>query len=169
MDLEGRIEEALIAKLDCEYVQLQDEEGITGVAVSTRFEGVPAIERQRMIDEALGHGAFSREEARRVLMIAAMTPTEYHAVGPKIRIHRVREIPNGIEVLLQGRLADAGYVRETLSHAKGIKTTEPKQNEAAAGLLLSFSAVGTKEVPLTRDKAMRMLKRDRYIEVLPTA
>lgn len=56
-------------------VSLQDDDGIIGVVVSSRFAGVDVIDRQDMIWQALAK-ALSSEEKRRVLTIVAVTPKE---------------------------------------------------------------------------------------------
>ena len=100
-------------------------------------------------------------------MIAALTPEEYLAVGAPIRIHRVKELSGGtVEILLGGALTDANYVRKILTGQNGIKTTEPKSRNTLAGVLMSFKAKGSEADPLTKEKAKRILKKDKYIEVM---
>jgi hypothetical protein len=100
-------------------------------------------------------------------MIAGVTPAEYEAVGARIRIHKVKEMAGGaVEILVHGGLSDAEYVRRTLNHQKGVQTTEPKQVAGARGVLMSFRAKGSAAIPLTKDRAIQVLKNDRYIEVL---
>ena len=166
MDVRDKIEEALRQALQCEYIRLEDENGITGFAVSARFENRSSLDRQETIEDVLNK-ALSPEERRRVLMIAALTPTEYSAVGAKIRVHKVKSVANGVEVLLHGGLSDAEYVRGALNNLKGVKTSEPKQSPGATGTLTYFRAVGSKENPLTKGKAIGTLKNDPYIEVAP--
>ena len=56
-------------------VTLQDDDGIIGVVVSSRFAGVDVIDRQDMIWQAL-EKSLSSDEKRRVLTIVAVTPKE---------------------------------------------------------------------------------------------
>jgi len=170
MDLKDRIVNVLMQSLHAEYVRLEDDDGLTGFVVARMFEGMSAIDRQEKIEEALQNASFSREERRRVIMIAALTPAEYDAVGARIRVHKVKEMAGGvIEVLLHGGLSDAEYVRGSLKNHKGIKTTDPKLVSGALGVLMSFRAKGTAANPLTKEKAIRVLKKDQYIEVVSNA
>ena len=104
-----------------------------------------------------------------MLMIAGLTPSEYDAVGARIRVHRVSEIAGGVEILLHGALSDAEYVRGALNNQKGVQTSEPKPVNRALGVFMSFRAKGNGANPLTRDKAIRVLRNDPYIEVMPGA
>src|SRR5260370_13108482 len=102
-------------------------------------------------------------------MIAGLTPAEYEAVGARVRVHRVKEMAKGtVEVLLHGGLVDAEYVRGALQNQKGVVTTQPKQVDGARGVLMSFRAKGSEAAPLTKDKVLRILKHDPYIEVVST-
>ncbi len=103
-------------------------------------------------------------------MIAGLTPAEYEAVGARIRVHKVREMAGGaVEILLHGGLSDAEYVRGALNNQKGVQTTDPKPVSGAIGVLMSFRAKGTKANPLTKNKAVQILKKDQYIEVMTNA
>jgi hypothetical protein len=172
MDLKDKIVTALSQALKVEYIRLEDDDGISGFVVSPQFEGMSAVERQGRIDEALSKASdpLTPEEQRQVLMIAGLTPVEYQAIGVRVRIHRVKEMAQGaVEVSLRGGPSDAEYVRGTLNNEKGVETTEPKQVPGAEGVLMSFRAKGAKAAPLTKEKALRILKKDRYIEVMPGA
>ena len=172
MDIKDKIIKALSQSLRVDYVQLEDGDGISGFVVSPQFEGVATLDRQRLIDDALRKATepLTPEERRRVLMIAGLAPVEYDAVGARIRVHQVREMASGtIEILVRGGLSDARYVRGALKNQKGVQTTEPKPVTGAHGVLMSFRAKGTKADPLTKEKAIRVLKNDRYIEVVPNA
>jgi hypothetical protein len=48
-----------------------------------------------------------------------------------------------------------------------VRTTEP--HRLRAGPFLSFRAKGSKTVPLTRERVVRILKQDPYIELVPGA
>ena len=56
-----------------------------------------------------------------------------------------------------------------INHQKGVKTTDPKQVRNGRGIAMSFRAKGTEAIPLTKEKAIRVLKKDPYIEVAPSA
>ena len=87
-----------------------------------------------------------------------------------IRVQSVKDIAGGtVEVLLHGRHSDAAYVRGALDNVKGVRTTEPKQVPGARADLLSFQAKGPHADPLTKAKAIRVLKNDPYIEILAKA
>lgn len=171
MGIWKQVSEALYKNLECEFVLRADDDPITAVAVSERFDGVSAFDRQVMIEEALAKAPhpLSPEELRKVLMIAALTPAEYFSAGGKVRVHRVRPIAKGVEVLVHGGVAEAEYVREVLDRVDGTKTTEPAPSEGAAGILVTFKARGSAEAPLTKERAIKALKADRYIEVVPGA
>ncbi len=150
---------------------MEDDDGISGFVVSPRFKGMPTVDRQELIEDALSKAPepLTPEERRQVLMIAGLTPLEFDAVGAPIRVHKVKEMAGGVEILLHGRLADAEYVRGALNNEKGVQTFPPKDSPGAPGVLIYFRAKGTKADPLTKEKAIRILKRDRYIEVMPNA
>ena len=172
MDLKKNIANALSQSLQDAYVRLEDDDGISGFVVSSRFKGMSSLDRQKLINDILDHAPdpLSKEERRRVLMIAVLTPVEHDAVGARIRVHRVREKAGGaVEVLLHGGLTDAEYIRGALNNQKGVRTTEPKSVPDAPGILMSFQAKGTEADPLTKEKALRVLKDDPYIEVMPNS
>lgn len=144
-------------------IRLEDDDGITGYVVSSRFEGMSALDRQTEIDEALSR-SLTGVEKRHVLAIAGLTPAEFFAVGPRTRIHRVRQLPGGsVEILLRGGHSDSEYVRGALKN-KGVKTTTPTQDQGVPGFM-KFRA-GTKANPLTKDSVLQLLKQDQYIEVM---
>jgi hypothetical protein len=170
MDLKNKVTEALSSALKPEYLRLEDDDGISGFVVSGSFEGMSGLDRQEKIEEVLQKAPLAEDERRRILMIAGLTPEEYEAVGVPVRIHKVREMAGGaVEILLHGGLSDAEYVRGALKNQKGIQTTEPKSVNGAVGVLSSFRAKGSDVNPLTKDKAIRILKKDRYIEVMANA
>ena len=170
MDLKDKIIKTLIQELKPEYVRLEDDDGISGFLVSSQFKDMATLDRQGRIDEALIKASLTQEERRRVLMIAGLTPQEYDAVGARIRVHRLKEMAGGaVEVIVHGGLSDAEYVRGALNHQKDVKTSEPKPISGALGSLMSFRAWGTGANPLTKEKTLRVLKNDAYIEVMPNS
>jgi acid stress-induced BolA-like protein IbaG/YrbA len=169
VDLREIIIRALLKHLKAEYVRLEDEDGVSGFVVSARFKDMPALDRQTLIDKVL-RKALTTEEVHRVLMIAAFTREEYETVGARIRVEKVKEKPGGgLEILLYGVQSDAEYVRGAFSTEKGIQTTDPRPAPGAVGVLMSFQARGTDTNPLTKEKALQILKKTRYIEVMPNA
>jgi hypothetical protein len=170
MDLKDKIINALFQSLQPEYVRLDDDDGISGFVVSRVFKGMSTLNRQGRIDEVLQNASLTQQEQRRILMIAGLTPEEYEAVGARIRVHKVKEMAGGVlEVLLHGGLSDAEYVRGALNNQKGVRTTDPKPVSGAIGVLMSFRANGSEANPLTKEKAIRVLKKDQYIEVMSNA
>ena len=172
MDVTDKIVTALSDSMDVDYIRLEEDDGITGFVVSPRFQGMSSLDRQVLIEDALkkSPNSLTSQEQRQVLMIAGMTPEEYETVGARIRVHTVREQPKGtFEIVLRGGPSDAEYVRGALNHEKGVKTTEPKQVPGAVGVLMSFRASASVGTPLTKAKAIKILERDRYIEVMAKA
>jgi len=172
MDIREKIIEALSGAFTVDYVRLDDDDGITGFVVSPRFQGMSTLDRQLLIEDALRKTTtrLTPQEVRQVLMIAGLTPAEYDTVGARITVHNVNELAGGaVEVLLYGAPSDAEYVRGALKHQKGIKTTEPKRVPGAVGTLMSFQARGSATTPLTKARAIRILKNDQYIQVMPNA
>ncbi len=170
MDIKDKIIDALRSELSAEYIRVEDDGGISGFVVSRAFENVSTFDRQTLIENALVSAALTKEESRQVLMIAGLTPEEYATVGARIRVHKVREKAGGVlEILLHGGPSDAQYVRGALNNQKGVNTTEPKSVAGALGILMSFLASGTKEHQLTKEKTVRVLKKDPYIHVMPNA
>ncbi len=84
MELKEKVERALRNHFQVDYLDLVDNEGITGVMVSPDFEGVGRLDRHRRIDRALRDrsGKLTRREQRQVVLIAPYTPTEYGPIGP---------------------------------------------------------------------------------------
>jgi hypothetical protein len=168
MDLKEKIIKAL-RSLRPEFALLDDDDGISGFVVSRVFEGMPGLERQEAIGEALEHASLTPEEQRCILMVAGLTPEEYEEVGARIRVYGVKELARGdIEVRLHGGLSDANYVRTVLGEA-GAQTTAPKPVKEAAGILMSFRAKRSGANPLTKEKAIRALSGDKQIMVMAQA
>ena len=169
MEITDKIISAFREPLHPEFIRLDDDDGISGYVVSSRFEEMSTLDRQQLIDEALLGAAdpLSSEEQRQILMIAGLTPLEYESVGARIRVHKIRELDDGsLEVLLHGGHSDAVYVRGTLDNHEGVTTTQPEQSPGAVGILMTFHAKGTDANPLTKAKAIGMLEADQYIEVM---
>jgi len=170
MDLKDKILTALVEPLQPEYMRLEDDDGISGFVVSRVFKGMDSLDRQTRIEEILQNTPLTREERRRILMIAGLTPQEYDAVGVRIRVHRVRELADGgVEIVLHGGLSDAEYVRGVIGSQKGVQTTDPKPVSGAIGVLRSFEAKRAGANAFTRSKAIQALKKDQYIEVMANA
>lgn len=166
MDIVDKVRNVLKGAFDAEYIRLEDDDGVSGFIVARMFTGMSAFDRQTKIDEALRRDSLTREEQRHVLMIAALTPEEYDTVGARIRVRQVKEVAGGVvEIVLDGSPSDANYVRRALDNQKGIVTTGPKRVSSAVGDLMSLRAKGTEATPLTKARAIRMLKNDPYIEV----
>ena len=88
-------------------------------------------------------------------------------MGRRIQVSRVRERAGGaVEVVVFGHLSDAQHLREAVNGRSGVRTTEPKPVSTIPGVLISFRAKGTATKPLTRDKVLRLLKGDTFIELL---
>src|SRR4051794_30210058 len=110
MGIKDKIVIALREALRIEYIRLNEEDGISGFVVSPQFEGMTSMDRQVLLDEVLGNGSgpLTAEELRHVIMIAALTPAEYEAVGARVRVGRIKEVAGGaIEVLIDGGPSDA--------------------------------------------------------------
>jgi acid stress-induced BolA-like protein IbaG/YrbA len=82
VDLKEKVVEALRSCIVPDLIDLEDDDGISGVVVSAGFRGMSALDRQRLIHKALHSSSdkFSKAELRQVLAIAALTPAEYEAV-----------------------------------------------------------------------------------------
>ena len=76
MVLTDKIISALRRPLKAEYIHLDDDDGISGFVVSREFEKLSMLDRQRLIDDALSNASasLSKDEQRRILMIAGVTP-----------------------------------------------------------------------------------------------
>jgi hypothetical protein len=170
LDLKDKIVSAFMTHLKPEYIRLEDDDGISGFVVSSNFKDMPTFDRQGLIENVLQKAPLDQAEHRRVLMIAALTPVEYESVGARIRVHKVREIQEGVlEILLHGGSSDAEYVRGALGTQKGVKTSTPTKVEGANGILMSFTAERSGADPLTKANAIQVLQADPYIQVVPAA
>lgn len=170
MDLKDKIVSALSIALPVDFIRLEEDDGISGFVVSSKFNGMSSLDRQTVIEDALASSAepLTAEEHRQVLMIAGLTPVEYESVGARIRVHRIRDLGGGqIEVLIHGGFSDAKYVQGALEHEKGVHCTEPERPAGATGILTSFRAEGSDSNALTKEKAISLLSGDPYIAVMP--
>ncbi len=84
MDLKEKVTAALAEAISDARLRLEDDDGISGFVVSAEFKGMPALDRQTMIDRALRNSTvkFSKQERRHILAIAALTPAEFESVDP---------------------------------------------------------------------------------------
>jgi len=66
-----------------ELLKLEDDDGISGYVVAQQFRGMSSLDRQTAIDQALrkSEEPLSREENRRVIAIAGLSPEEAVASG----------------------------------------------------------------------------------------
>ncbi len=169
MELREKVLTILRKALEVRHARLEDDDGITGFVVSPQFQGMTSLDRQELIDDAFRRATdlLASEERRQILMIAALTPAEYETAGAPIRVDTVKAMAGGgVEIRLRGADSDAEYVRGVLRGLKGVSTTEPRQLADVGGTLMAFQARGTRAAPLTKARAMRILKRDRSIEVI---
>ncbi len=87
MHLKEKVAAALKEAIADARLRLEDDDGISGVVVSTEFKGMSSLDRQTLIDQALRRSAvkFSKQERRNILAIAALTPAEFASVDPAFR------------------------------------------------------------------------------------
>ena len=83
MDLAKKVKRALEKSFHPERVELKENEGISGYIVAAQFRKMTDLDRQWVIHKALRESSakLSREDLRRVTVIAALTPEEYIAHG----------------------------------------------------------------------------------------
>jgi hypothetical protein len=83
VDLKEKVALALRRSLRADPIRLEEDGGISGIAVSAQFERLPSLERQRLIDKALRDSSIklTKAELRKILAIAGLTPAEYEALG----------------------------------------------------------------------------------------
>jgi len=166
VDVREKILKILSKSLQPEYARLDDEDGITGFVVSQQFQGTSSLDRQFRLEQLWHEAALTPDERGKVLMIACLTPNEYEAAGVRVRIHRVRETdPGEVEVRLQGSSSDAEYVRNVFVKKRGLQTTVARPVRENTGVVQAFTVTGTEARPLTREKSLRILHEDPYIEV----
>lgn len=172
MDVKDKLIEAFQAALAVHYIRIEEDDGLSGFVVSPQFDGMSTLDRQSIIEAAIDNAPhpLTKVEKRQILMIAGLTPAESDAVGAGIRVHRLREKPDGsIEVLLHGGPSDAEYVRGVFNNLKGVQTSEPEHSAGAMGILMVFRAIGSHADPLTKERALRALQEDPYVAVMPGA
>lgn len=169
MAVAEKVEKALTRSLKAEYVQLNDEDGISGFVVSRDFVGMAPLDRQALIDGVLDKTSppLSRDERRHILMIAGLTPEEYDAASPTIRVHRIQKIATGeLQIMLRGSMKDAELVRAVLLDACDISASKPEQSPGAPFLMTFRAKKKGIAAPLTREDAIRALKKSPHIELL---
>jgi acid stress-induced BolA-like protein IbaG/YrbA len=86
MGVQEKVERALRHSLGAEVVvDLEDDDGIIGVVVSSKFRRMEPMDRQTIIDKALRSApeALTQEEMRRVIVIAPLTPEEHAAYSAR--------------------------------------------------------------------------------------
>jgi len=82
-----------------------------------------------------------------------------------IRVHRVTELADGsLRIMIHGGFPEAEYVSGTLKMSKGVDVSGPVAGNGAPECVYIL-ARGTSANPLTRDRALRMLRDDEQIEV----
>ena len=83
MALKKKLEAALRHSLAPELIDLVDEDGITGYVVSTKFQRMTALNRQKLIQRSLCDAPHPLlpGELRRVLLIVPLTPAEARSYG----------------------------------------------------------------------------------------
>ena len=82
----------------------------------------------------------------------------------KIKVHSVRQLANALEVLIHGNSADAQYVSDRMNSEKGVKVREPTEKPGMPGFIY-IVVEGHREKPLSRQRAIAVLKADPNIEV----
>lgn len=171
MDVRGKIVNALFLPLKAEYIRLENEDGISGFVVSSRFKGMSTLNRQQLIEKALNEASdpLTDREKREVLVIAGLTPVEYETVGQQIRIDEITETEAGrVQILLHGAPSDGNYVATLLKNA-GLDTASPEAVRRNTGVWISIEAGGKQGAPLTRQKVVALLKRDPNVQVMSKA
>ena len=83
MDLIKRVGSILRRRFAPADVKLEDDDGLTGYVVSSKFRGMSSLDRQTQIDDALRDSSakLSAGDLRRILMIAALTPVEFESAS----------------------------------------------------------------------------------------
>ena len=79
MELREKIETALRSSMPIDLLRLNENQGISGFVVSSRFASMSSFDRQSLIDQILKAEPhpLTRAELRRVSLIVAFTPVEY--------------------------------------------------------------------------------------------
>lgn len=83
MALKKKLEAALKHSLAPDLIDLVDEDGITGYVVSSKFQRMTALNRQKLIQRSLCDALHPLlpAELRRVLLIVPLTPMEAKSYG----------------------------------------------------------------------------------------
>jgi stress-induced morphogen len=79
--LKEKVENALRRCVPIEHIYLEDDDGIFGFVVSPDFQGMPGIDRQTLIYQALRDPAakLSKSELRHIVLILPRSPMEFEA------------------------------------------------------------------------------------------
>ncbi len=56
-------------------ISLKEEDGIMGVVISSRFEGLEGVDRQKILGDVLDQN-LTADERRQIVIIIAVTPEE---------------------------------------------------------------------------------------------
>jgi acid stress-induced BolA-like protein IbaG/YrbA len=67
-------------------VRVEDDDGLIGTVVSARFRGLDAVDRQKMVWDALDEH-LTPEERRRVVIVLTLTPLEEKATSANSRLN----------------------------------------------------------------------------------
>lgn len=83
MELTEKIAGILQSSFNAEDVRVSDDEGITGFVISTAFQNLSSLDRQKLINGKLRakEGGLLPRELRRVLLISPLTPLEAAALS----------------------------------------------------------------------------------------
>lgn len=83
MTLKEKVEAALTASLNPEFMDLDDDDGIFGYVVAAKFQRMTALNRQKLIHQALRAAPHQLllKELRQVVFISTLTPAEAAAKG----------------------------------------------------------------------------------------
>ena len=83
MDLKEKVAQALDRFFEPDHIRLLNDDGVYGYVVSSRFQKMAALDRAKLIDQALRKSSpkLTKAELREVMAIAALTPVEYAALG----------------------------------------------------------------------------------------
>ena len=85
MDLQEKVTRILENAFHPEQIVLEDDDdGMIGYLISSRFSGMNSIDRQGLIYDALRakEANLSKAELRRILAISPVTPEEYAVHSP---------------------------------------------------------------------------------------
>ena len=83
MALKKKLEAALKHMLAPDLIDLVDDDGVTGYVVSSKFQRMNALNRQKLVQKSLcgAPRPLLPAELRRVLLIVPLTPAEARSYG----------------------------------------------------------------------------------------